>query len=264
MAIETGKKLNFRIFLVNRKSLGVAIGLFTVAVGLVIFAIIPQFQETLALNAELEKERPRLEKLQQKLVELENVQFDPDFLQKEVVDAALPSKKPLLELLTSLNTIAVENRVSITEFSLNPGLIASDAASLNTTQSRKLQGEGVDTLAVEMVVIGTFEGVGDFLIDLEKISPFTTVTQLGLTSRNRGDDFGSQASDMQAKIVSESYFFTQSVSAAVEAPLPTLSGREQEVLQELTAFSKVDLPEQLEITGGGLQDLFGVDPLQFE
>lgn len=264
MALEKGKKFNARIFLVNRKSLGIAIGLFVVSAALLVFAIIPQFQETLALNSELEKEKPRLENLQQKLVELENVQFDPDFLQKEVVEAALPSKKPLLELLTSLNTIAVDNGVSITEFSLNPGLIASDAAELNNQQARKIQSEGVDTLKVEMIVSGTFDSVGDFLIDLEKISPFTTVTQLGLTSRNRGDDFGAQASDMQAKITSESYFFTQSVSAAVEAPLPSLSSREQEVLQELTAFSQVDLPEQLEITGGGLEDLFGVDPLLFE
>ncbi len=259
------KTINYRTFFTNRKSLAIAIGLATASVLLVIFAIIPQFQEVVQLNAELNKEKPRLEKLQRKLVELENVQFSPEFSQKEIVDAALPSKKPLLELLTSLNTIAVDNRVVITEFSLNPGIIATTAAELEALSKKKAKNtDGLDKLEIEMVVNGPFSDVGTFLIDLEKISPFTTVTQLGLSSLRKGDDFGAQASDMRAKITSSSYFFTQSVAAAVEAPLPTLSQRELEVLQELTAFSQVDLPEQLEVNGGGLQDLFGVDPFEFE
>lgn len=265
MATITNKKpeFNLRIFLTNRKSLGIAILLGLVSVGLVVFAIIPQFQETLSLNTELEREQPKLENLQRKLVELENIQFSPEFSQREIVEAALPSKKPLLELLTSLNTISVANNVSISEFSLNPGLIATTAAELQAA-SRQANAEGVDTLQVEMTVMGSFQNVGAFLIDLEKISPFTTITQLALASRNQGDDFTEEARDIQAKIITDSYFFTQSVSAAVEAPLPTLTQREQQVLEELTQFSTVDLPEQLEVSGGGLQDLFGVDPLEFE
>lgn len=259
------KSINYRVFLTNRKSLAIAVSLAAFSVILVVFAIVPQFQEILKLNTELQKEKPRLEKLQQKLVELENVQFSPEFSQKEIVDFALPSKKPLLELLTSLNTIAVDNKVSISEFSLNPGLIATSAAEMEAlSKNKSISDDGVDELQVEMVINGSFADVGSFLIDLEKISPFTTVKQLALSSQKSGDDFGTQADDMQAKITSSSYFFVQSVSAAVEAPLPTLNQREQEVLQELTAFSQFDLPEQLEITGGGLEDLFGVAAYEFE
>lgn len=263
---ETKKQtqFNYRTFVVNRRSLGIAVVLGAVAVGLVVFAIVPQFQEILDLNSQLQNEKPKLEKLQRKLVELDNIQFSPEFSQKAVVDAALPSRKPLLELLTSLNTISQSNRVAITEFSLNPGLIATSEAEIQAEAKKSANSEGVDSIDVNMTVVGTFDDVGKFLIDLEKISPFTTIVQLGLSSRVAGDDFTEQASDMQAKISTKSYFFTQSVLASVEAPLPALNELEQNVLNELASFSTSDLPEQLEITGGGLEDLFGVDPLLFE
>lgn len=261
---ERKNQLNYRTFLINRRSLAIAIGLGIVTVLLVVFAIIPQFQETMELISQLNNEKPKLEKLQRKLVELDNIQFSPEFSQKEIVDAALPSRKPLLELLTSLNTIAEADRVSITEFTLNPGLIATSEAEIQADAKKSANKDGVDSIDLEMTVVGTFDDVGRFMLDLEKISPFTTIVQLGLSSRASGDDFTDAASDMQAKISTKSYFFTQSVSASVEAPLPTLNEREQEVLSELANFSNVDLPEQLEITGGGLEDLFGVDPLLFE
>lgn len=261
-----GKKnqFNYRTFIVNRKSLAVAIGLSLVSVCLVVFAIIPQFQETLGLNSQLNTEKPKLDRLQRKLVELDNIQFSPEFSQREIVEAALPSKKPLLELLTSFHTISEADNVSITEFFLNPGLVATDEAAIVADAARRRNTVGVDTIEVEMTISGTFEDVGKFLIDLEKISPFTTIVQLSLSSRVTGDDFTQQASDMQANIVTQSYFFTQSVAASVEAPLPVLNELEQNVLRDLADFSNIDLPEQLEITGGGLEDLFGVDPLLFE
>lgn len=261
---DTKRQLNYRTFLVNRKSLAVGIGLSAVSAGLVLFAIIPQFQEILGLNSQLTNEKPKLERLQRKLVELDNIQFSPEFSQRAIVDAALPSKKPLLELLTSLHTISEADSVSIDDFSLSPGLVATSEAEIVADANRRANAEGVDTIDVEMTVTGTFANVSKFLINLEKISPFTTITQLGLSSRNSGDDFDEQASDMQAKITIQSYFFTQSIAASVEAPLPTLNALEQNVLSDLADFSNVDLPEQLEITGGGLEDLFGVDPLEFE
>ena len=264
MPNNTKNQLNYRTFLINRRSMAIAISLFAVCACLVVFAIIPQFQEILDLNSQLSNEKPKLEKLQKKLVELDNIQFNPEFSQKEFVDAALPSKKPLLELLTSLHTISEADRVSISEFSLNPGLIASSEAEIQAEAKKQSKNEGIDSIDLEMTIEGTFEDVGKFLIDLEKISPFTTIVQLGLSSTAGGDDFTEQANDIQAQITTKSYFFTQSVAAAVEAPLPTLSQQEIGVLQELANFSNIDLPEQLEITGGGLQDLFGVDPLLFE
>jgi Tfp pilus assembly protein PilO len=257
------KEFNLKIFLNTRKYLLVTVAMALTSLGLLLFAIIPQFQEVLELNNQVQREKPNLDRLRSKLVELQNIQFSPEFSQMEIVESALPSKKPLLEFLTSLNTIAVANSVVVEDFSLSPGLISADIDEIQGAVRGGSQGP-IDTMETEMRVTGSFAEVSSFLIDLEKISPFTTITGLSLSSRSGTDDFDRQENVMRAQIVTRSHFFTQSVAAAIEAPLPTLTARELEVLQELTGFSLVDLPEQLEITGGGLQDLFGVDPLLFE
>jgi Tfp pilus assembly protein PilO len=262
--MKNKKQFNIKIFLINRRKMAISILLGIVSVGLVLFSILPQFQSFLSLNSEFKKEVPKLQKLKQKLVELENIQFTPEFAQSEIVTNALPSKKPLLELLTSLNTIAVASSVQIEDFDLNPGIIASNTAELQAEYKTKVSKGGIDTLDVSMNAIGSFENIQTFLINLEKISPFTTINTLSLNSRKRGDDFDEQELDMQATITTKSHFFTQTVSAAIEAPLPVINFEEQNVLKELSGFSSSDLPNQLEIKGGGLKDLFGVDPIEFE
>lgn len=258
------KPLNIEMILNNRKQMVISVIFGIVSIGLLFLAIIPQFKEFLSLKSEFDKEVPRLSKLKQKLVELENIQFTPEFAQSEVVNNALPSKKPLLELLSSLSSIAAASSVKIEDFDLNPGIIASDTAELQAYYAKELSKDGIDTLDVSMNAVGSFENIQVFLINLEKISPFTTINTLSLNSRVRGDDFNEQELDMIAKLTTKSHFFTQTVSAAIEAPLPILNSKEQDVLKELASFSSSDLPVQLEIEGGGLKDLFGVDPIDFE
>jgi len=262
--MKNQKPLNIEMIITNRRQMVIAVLLGVVSFGLILFAIVPQFREFLSLKSELDNETPRLVKLKQKLVELENIQFTPEFAQSEIVNDALPSKKPLLELLSSLSSIAAASSVQIKDFDLNPGIIASDTAELQAYYAKELSKDGIDTLDVSMNVVGSFENIQVFLINLEKISPFTTITTLSLNSQVRGDDFDQQERDMLAKLTTKSHFFTQTVSAAIEAPLPILSTKEQDVLKELASFSSSDLPEQLEIKGGGLEDLFGVDPINFE
>ncbi len=262
--MQKKKNFNFKNFLVNRKNMGLAILLGLVAFFLVFLAIIPQFNKFLELTREFKLEKPKLEQLNKKLLGLENISFTPEFAQANVVEQALPSKKPLLEFLASLNAIATQDQVQIENFSLNPGVISSNSAELHEEYKKKNNKSGVDTLDVSMNVVGSFKNIQEFLIDLEKISPFTTINTLSLNSRKRGDDFNSKESDMQADLTTKSYFFTQTVASAVTAPLPVLNTREQEVLKELATFSNSDLSEQLEVEGGGLEDLFGVNQLEFE
>ena len=241
-----------------------AIGAALVSFGLFFFAVVDQVRTTIELYGELQSEGPKLERLKKKVAELEQITFTPEFAQAAIVDNALPSRKPLLELLTSLNTIAVANNVRVEDFSLSPGLVASNAAE--TVLANKSSGSNAttDVLESSISVLGTYADVSKFLIDVEKIVPFTTIYTMQLESRAVGDDFNQEETDMLARLKLKSHFFTQAVSAAVEAPLPVLSTKEQNVLAELSKFSNFDLPEQLQVTGGGLQDLFGVSPLDFE
>lgn len=261
MLAHNGKKeINWEIFFRTRQYLLYTIGLGLLSVGLVLLAAIPQFQQAVDLRSEYQQEEPKLSKLKQKLASLESVRFTPEFAQVDVVNQALPSKKPLLELMVSLSNIAIETGATIESFEISPGIVASDAAEVQANSKRVANQGAVDTLDVTMSVTGSDTAVQSFIREVEQMAPFTTITQLSLTSLLSN----SSEAQREALLSTSTFFFTKSVKATVEAPLPQLSAPEQAVLASLSELVPSQLPEQTEITGGGLEDLFGVDPLLFE
>jgi hypothetical protein len=262
---QSKQEFNLEIFFRTRKYLIFTIGFGLLSVGLLFLAAIPQFKQAWSLRSQHQSELPKLAQLKQKLASLEGVRFSPEFAQIGLVNQALPSKKPLLDLMVSLNGIAISSDATIESFELSPGLIASDAATANAA-SKIISNQGdVDTLEVTMVVTGNNAAVQKFILDVEKMAPFTTITQLSLSSLlQEGDEIIGFNDLREAHITTSTFFFTKSIQAAVEAPLPEISMPEREVLTALADLIPTNLPSQTTILGGGLEDLFGVDPLLFE
>jgi Tfp pilus assembly protein PilO len=225
------------------------------AVGLllVLFAIIPQLKEAYGVYQQIGEEKPKLEKLLAKKLELENLVYTPEYAQISRVNAALPSKKPLLELLSGLNAISSQTGVSIDSFDLSPGLIASESAETQVAATA-----AYDKLALNLKLTGTFESIQEFMVQLERISPFTTITLLDLSDPTLALD-GTKF--QSAELETETYYFTQPIRVTIDSPLPKLSAVDQKTLIDLEQFSVTDLPIQTEIRGGGLDDLFGVKGL---
>jgi Tfp pilus assembly protein PilO len=258
MLLPNNQSINWRIFFATRRYLLATVGAGLVVALLIIFVMIPQVNEILSLRAQLQTERPKLERLEQKLADLDSIQFSPEFVQSNLVNEALPSHKPLLELLTSLNTVALSTGVTVRDFQLSPGMIATEGAQPAPGARRT---GAVDSLDLSMRLTGEFAKVQEFLLLVEKVTPFTTITKLtvglqGISQVTDPDDLSALL--INADITTKTYFFTQSITATVEGPLPQLTPVDREVLEELSAFDLTLLPEQREITGG-LQDLFGVE-----
>ncbi len=246
---------NARIFLSTRRDFVIAIVLGVVGVGLLLFAIIPQTQGAFSLYQELDGEKPKLQKLLAKLQELQNLAYTPEYAQIGQVNAALPSKKPLLELLTGLNAVSAQTHVSIDSFELSPGLIATNEAELASIQSAAT---AYDKLALSLKLTGTFESIQEFMVQLERISPFTSIISLDLSDPKPAPD-GTLFQSVELE--TETYYFTQPIRVTIDAPIPKITAEDQKVLSDLRQFSVTDLPVQTEIRGGGLDDLFGVDGL---
>ncbi len=250
-----------KVFLATRQFFLATVGLAIGAFLLVVVAILPQANASWNLYNQMQAEKPKLEKLRGKLVELQNIQFTPEYAQKETVERALPSHKPLIELLGSFNAVALASSVSIDYFELNPGEIATDAAGVVSKNSKKSGGPAnVDYMDLQLEVSGTFQNVTDFLIKVEQIAPFTSIRTMSFG--DAGSEEVIEDRVLEATLETRTYFFTQSIKATVEAPLPKLTAEDQSVLAELNSFSAIEIPEQLQIQGG-VQDLFQVDPLQF-
>ena len=237
----------------TRKSLVFAVMLVLAALVLISSVVIPQAQEAIKAYEDMQKEQPKLDKLEQKLAALDQVQFSPEYAQISTVEEALPSKKPLLELMVALNEVSQANNTVVTEFELSPGLVASDSTQLDTKAN-------YDQLSLDFTVEGTFQEIQDFLLGVEEISPFTTIVsmEIGNQINTNSTDFiqDGETAIFSAKLETETYFYTQPIASRVDAPLPVLSANELEVLAALAAFSPTELPSQTEIRGGGLQDLF--------
>lgn len=282
MINKTQAEFNWRVLLSTRTSMAYAIAGVVAALVVILAGIIPQIQGTIELVQQLETEKPKLESLKQKLVELDQIQFTPEYSQISIVNTALPSKKPLLELLMSLQSIAASNQVLVTELQLNPGDIATSSATAQmgaatgttittaptptpapagATGTGANSGLAVGSLTLGMTVKGTQAQVQSFLTMLEKATPFTTITQLSV---ERIKDTNGQTNTMEARVKTDTSFFTQPITAALEAPLPQLSDEERQVLSSISAFVENELPEQTQVTSGGVEDLFGVSPLLFK
>ncbi len=252
---------NPRYLLDSRRYLLLSVGALLVAAGLLIFGIIPQVQAALDLSAKQTAETQKLEALSKKAQELENLNSSPVAQQIQTVEKVLPSKKPLLELLTSLNFAAQESQVNISTLSLSPGSIATDSASPTKTpatkKAKRAKSAVTDTLDVNLTVTGQLEDINRFFETIEKRAPLTTISSMALAKKS--NLVGSFAGQFEAKLTITAYYFVQSVSSAVETSLPPVTSQQQTLLEDLAGFILPTDAQQLEIQGGGLNDLFGID-----
>ncbi|MBP7768384.1 hypothetical protein KA082_00920 [Candidatus Woesebacteria bacterium] len=266
-------QINIRILFFTRKHFLYSIALGLLGVIIVFVVLIPQIQEVISIVGKLNTEQPKTEHLRKKLASLNNLVATAEYAQVSVVDAALPSRKPLLELMMSVSSVANTTGIQVDKFAINPGLVASDS----TKVVKKTVGanNGYDLLSIKMDISGTFAQIQDFFLKMEQISPFTTVTKMEIsgevgdvaqnTSVQKDSSTADPAAVAQAKepqfrasVITQTYFYTQQLAVKIDADLPAITAAQQNVLAALASFVPFEVAPQTEVVGGGLEDPFGV------
>lgn len=268
-------KLTPRYILDTRRFLSISVGIGLVACLVVLLGIMPQIQAMFDVQKQTATESKKLAALEQKARQLEQI-LTPELLgQIDTVNILLPSRKPLLELLASLNQVSNQTQVSVTGIELSPGSIATNSAetpsssgSRSKQANRGKSSSASNSLAVKLLVEGELTQLNQFFNLVESTAPLVTITSLSLSPQNKValsseitpglfEDPGSQRYEAALEI--SAAYFTQSVAAAIDAALPSLSQSQQDIIQELATFTIKPLEDQPTIQGGGLQDLFGVE-----
>lgn len=247
-------KFNLRILLATRQYMLYSVGLGALIVILLLAFFFPQSQEAYDTFNKIQKEKPNTAKLIHKRNALDSIPNTAEYAQIEIVDKALPSRKPVLELLMSLTTVAQNTNVVIDSFDLSPGIVATDEASM--LKDRTKTKEAFDSLEVSLEVSGTFKQLQDFIIQVERVSPFSTITEMDLSGELDEAKAADEDQRFRAKLTSQTYFFTQPISVRIETPLPIITEKEYSVLGALAAFAPINVPLQTEVRGGGTEDLF--------
>lgn len=249
--------LNLTVLMSTRKNLvaAVAFGL----TGIILLGLTySQAANALATNKKFAAEQQKVAQLNKKAQELEQLKFSPEFAQADVINRVLPSHKPLLELLNNLNNVAGETAVSITEFEINPGEIASDSTQLAQNQQTKKVTGDYDRLDLKLTIIGELAQIRRFMDLIERVSPITTITSLTV---DRKVAEGQLSNATRADLALSTYYYTKSIASTLSSPLPEISAKEREVFQAILSFTPAELESQTTIISGENDDLFGINGL---
>lgn len=254
--------LNLQLLLTTRKNLIAAVAL--VLTTLVLFFLgLGQVSNALGARQTLATEQAKIRQLNTKAQELEQLKFSPEFSQAEEINRVLPSHKPLLELLNNLNAVAGESGVSITEFEVSPGEIASDSTQRSDAEtSSRRRNTDYDQLDLELTIVGQLGQVKNFMELIERVSPLTTITSLTIdrTIQNQQQEL-SERDATRADLALSTYYYTKSISSTLSSPLPEISSAERSVFQAILDFTPPQLEEQNTIITGNNRDLFGIGGL---
>lgn len=261
------KNFNYRSLLSTRRFLSLAIVVVVISVLIVVFGILPQFQNIFEVQRQVTTEARAVEALERKVAELDALPSSLIFAQADRLNEALPSHKPLLELLTSLQAVSAQAQVNVSEVDLAPGSLATESAqpaTAATSRGRTTTGTAAssgayDTLDVNLTINGSTEQINQFMSLIEQVTPITSVTSVSLQRQSRPNQPGLFFS---AELRVTSYYFTQTIRAATDAPLPPIGPEEEAIVNDIAEFVTTPIPPQADVTGGGLEDLFGVTPRQ--
>lgn len=274
------EKTNISYILRSRRFLVLAAGLGLIACALVVFVIFPQSQSLLSFNQERSKNQALLGKLLAKQQTLAEIASESIYQEADHINRTLPSQKPLLEFMNSVDTRAREADVIVEEIALNPGLISTQsAAATNQVAGRARSRAGTassqaasrgpySTLDVKLTISGDLQKINEFLRLIENTAPLTNVTSITLSEQRTtrpllgvGTDLSEvlQTTPFKAELIISTYYFTQSVSAAVEADLPKIGATEQTALQTLSGFVYPDFDKQQQIRISNVLDLFQLE-----
>ena len=269
MTVNQLKNFNWRKEYRNRRYLLWAVGAVFLAIVMVLAVVLPSSGQIFSLQQQYRDDQKTLLALRKKAATLDQVHTLPVYRDAAHINQVMPSKKPVFEMLAGLNEAGSQAQLALTDIELSPGLVATESAQTKPASARgrpaaKKKRTDVDTFTIKLTVRGSLDQINRFLELINQVAPLTNVTQteLNLGGKSVLAKLGIKT-DFEADIVLETYFFTQPILSTVDSPLPEVSGQEETVITELNNFIYQSAVQPDQVFGGGLQDLFGVEELQF-
>lgn len=247
---ENNKEFNWRLFWNTRKELVLGILFFVLSLMILLIGILQQIKPIQNDLKELKEKQAELAKFSEKAEQLKQLAIDPNFNQSSSIDKVLPSHKPLLEILSNLNSVAYGSEVVIKNFSLNPGEIATDTTKVKKTTNN----QRYDYLDLDFSVSGPLWKIQNFLTLIEQVTPISTVTNISI-NRNIDEDKNAQA---QADLVLRTFFFTQPIKTTITSPLPVIASADRKIIEDINELIPNTLEQQKDVITGDRGNLFGL------
>ena len=207
----------------KHRNLGMAIGIAVSAAILLIVAIIPLYQNTTNLLAQIKSKTTERDALSTKVSLMS--QLDVNVLNSRVqtLDQALPQRKDVLTYLVAIDGLSKQLGLSFGGISLAPGDVSTGSSS---TKGPVLS--GLQSLDTDIKISGNEDSVYSFLRTIEQVLPLMQIKNVKV----------SVSADMQYQLaLTLGMLWAPPTTADVKGPVTLFTDEEQKYFTQLSQYT---------------------------
>lgn len=186
-----------------------------------VFGIIPIIGKIIQIRSDSVALSESIAQLQTKVTVLDSEDEATYKNQLQQLIAAVPADKSLTTLFTTLDALAAQSGVAVTDVSLSkPGSIASQSAQKLTNEERQI---GSSLLPFEVTVVGNYQQIHDFLAQSISVRRFFRVRNFEISFLD--------PSNISVRMGMDAFYSPLTVTiGATESQLQPLSAKENQII----------------------------------
>jgi Tfp pilus assembly protein PilO len=222
MELEKDKKFNVEfenliILYKHYKDYLLPLGVILACVLMVIFVIVPQFEQYFSLQDQLKIETQKLTVLKSNYLFLSNLDNASATSDLNTLSLALPQNKDFAGIMNSISFVSAKTGVSVGDFEFSVGNLSNAAAGVISYPS----------ISIDVNLVGSTQAIMQFITELYKTAPASEVTNIKI---------GGHAGSITVLFYYKT-FSLQNVDQTV--PIVALSAKDTQLIKDVSTWNNV-------------------------
>lgn len=203
---------------------------------LIVTIVAPSVQSILEARATLATATDELAAKERTIQSLQSLDVREIGRQNQILAAALPIEKPVLPLLYSVDRLATNALVSVSNFQVTPGLLGTGSAKLVAqTGAASPISPQLATLPLKMSVAGGFDALSGFFQSLDNVVPFIQINSIDFSSTLADPDAKATASaQYSAEVSLSSLYLKSAIQPGTLTSIAPLTSNDLALIDRLT------------------------------
>jgi hypothetical protein len=204
-------------------------GMVLISFLLIFYALIPGVQHVRDIFISIDTTNKENAVLKKKVSTL--TQFDEGTISQYVntLLSAVPADKSIASILTTIDSVASQNNVTVMDLSIiNPGSISSDAASMKISNSKL----GSNTIKISTTINGSPQNTYSFLSMIRKVRRLMRISSVTQTFA-----VSTATQSARTKVELEAFYAPLPVTLGkIDAEVKPLSANEEQLMTTLSEY----------------------------